>query len=279
MRLRLSATYLRDIVQKEISSTIEGHRASREIVEPNYYQSPSGEPTDQEVTDFIRTNQLLDFDTIEFLTQPSLLGFEARLVSVRVEWFEEFRENIRNWAETETWLGADMLDIEMIVNPEPANSLIWRPSLTGTKPSWIEKSPSALMIAADLLKHGRLLSELSWRDFEKLIAELLEQSGWEIELTHGSKDGGIDVVAIMENSDLGLIRSLWQAKKYPPSNKVQISIVRELSAIRDNQKATKGMIVTTSSLTRGALNWIKQDEYRLGYKDKNDIENWVFDSI
>lgn len=278
MRLRLSAAYFREIVQKEISDTIEGHRASRKTIGTNYH-SPSAETTEQEVTDFIRTNQLLDFNTIEFLTQPSLLGFEARIVSVRAEWLEEFRENVRNWTETETWLGADMIDIEMIVNPEPTNSMIWRPSLSKTKPSWIENSPSALLIAADLLKHGRLLSELNWRDFEKLIAELLELSGWKIELTQGSKDGGIDVVATMENSDIGIIRSLWQAKKNHPSNKVRISVVRELSAIRENQKATKGMIVTTSSLTGGALDWIRQDEFRLGYKDKNDVENWVIDSI
>ena len=55
--------------------------------------------------------------------------------------------------------------------------------------------------------------------------------------------------------------------------------MRELSAIRDYQKATKGMIVTTSSLSKGALNWIRRDEYRLRYKDKNDIENWVLGTL
>ena len=274
MRVRLTAAYLRSIVQEEISGTIDGHRASREFIEDNYHP-PNGEPTEQEITDFIRTNQLLDFDTIEFLTQPSLIGFEARMDSVRAEWFEEFRENVCSWADTETWLGADMINIEMLINPEPINSLIWQPDISHAKPIWVERSPSALIIAADLLKQGKLLSELHWRDFEKLIAQLLEKSGWAIELTQGSKDGGIDVVATMEDPEVGLIKSLWQAKKFHPSNKVQINVVRELSAIRENRKATKGMIVTTSSLTKGALSWIRQDEFRLGYKDKNDIEKWV----
>jgi restriction system protein len=133
------------------------------------------------------------------------------------------------------------------------------------------------LIAA--VKQGKLLSEINWRDFEKLVAQLLEKSGWKMELTQGSKGGGIDVVAAMEDSEVGLIKSLWQTKKFHPSNKVQINVVRELSAIRDDQKATKGMIVTTSSLSKGALNWIRRDEYRLRYKDKNDIENWVLGTI
>jgi len=62
------------------------------------------------------------------------------------------------------------------------------------------------LIAA--VKQGKLLSELNWRDFEKLVAQLLEKSGWKMELTQGSKGGGIDVVAAMEDSEVGLIKSL-----------------------------------------------------------------------
>ena len=120
---------------------------------------------------------------------------------------------------------------------------------------------------------------LSGYEFSRLVAQLLEKSGWKMELTQGSKGGGIDVVAAMEDSEAGLIKSLRQPKKFHPSNKVQINVVRELSAIRDDQKATKGMIVTTSSLSKGARNWIRRDEYRLRYKDKNDIENWVLGTI
>jgi len=278
MRLRISATDLRDIVRDEISSSIEGHRASRTVKEANY-QAPVGPPTEQEVTDFISTNQLLDFDTIEFLTEPDFLGFEARIDSVRAEWLEEFRNNVSNWAEDETWLGADLLDVGVLIVPEPIKSLIWRPELTIIQPGWIEKSPTALMLAAEFLRNGRLLSELKWREFEQMIATLLEQSGWSIELTRGSKDGGIDVVALKEDPILGKIKSLWQAKKYHPKNKVQLRDVRDLSAVRDDQKATKAIIVTTSHLTGGALAWIRHDEFRLDYKDKDDVEKWVLDSI
>ena len=278
MRIRITAAELRDIVGEEISNTIEGHRASRDFDKTDY-QKPVGAPTEQEITDFIRTNQLLDIETIEFLTEPDFLGFEARTDSVRAEWLEEFRSNVIDWSETETWLGADLVDVVQLVLPEPTESNIWRPQSGIIQPNWVDKSPTALMLAADLLKNGRLLSELHWREFEKLIATLLEQSGWNVELTRGSKDGGIDVVAIKDDPALGKIKSLWQAKKYRLGNKVELRDVRDLSAVRDEQKATKAVIVTTSHLTKGAIDWIRRDEFCLEYREKADIEKWVLDSL
>ncbi|MBC8276770.1 MAG: restriction endonuclease [FCB group bacterium] len=278
MRVRVTASELRDTVRKEIESTIEYHRGSREFNEEDY-RAHTGPPTEQEVTDFIRTNQLFDTDTIRFLTEPDQIGFQFRMDSVRAEWLEEFHESISGWADTESWLGADLIDIIELVEPELIETYIWQPELTKIQPSWITKSPTALMIAADLLKSGKLLSELDWRDFEKMIAILLEKSGWEVDLMQGSKDGGIDVVASLDDPILGRIRSLWQAKKYHPKNKVQLHHVRDLSAVRDDQKATKAVIVTTSNLTKGALNWIRRDKYRLDYRDRNDMEKWVLDSV
>ena len=114
MRIRITATELRDIVGEEIFETIDGHRASRDFTVSDY-RKPEGEPTEQEITDFIRTNQLLDIETIEFLTEPDFLGFEARTDSVRAEWLEEFRSNVSDWSETESWLGADLIDVVQLI--------------------------------------------------------------------------------------------------------------------------------------------------------------------
>ncbi len=278
MRIRLTAAELREIVPEQITISIDSHRASRSVIEADY-RTPSGPPTEQEVTDFINSNQLLDNETIEFLTNPGFLDFEVRINSYRAEWFVEFRSNVIDWTETETWLGADMIEVQELIKPEPAMTKIWYPTSSKTQPNWIEKSPTALMITADLLKSDRLLSELNWREFKKFIVTLLEKAGWLVELTKDTKDGGVDVIATTKDPNVGLIKSLWQAKKYHPKNKVQLRQVRELSAIRGDQKATKAIIVTTSYLTRGAIDWIRRDEFRLDYKDKNDMEKWVLDLI
>jgi restriction system protein len=116
---------------------------------------------------------------------------------------------------------------------------------------------------------------MSWRDFEKLIATLLENDGYVVELMQGSKDGGVDVVAVKDLGANGYFKALWQAKKQSLSNKVGISVVRELADTRQEFGASKGIIVTSSYLTRGALQRIDRDKYILGKVDREDLDAWI----
>jgi len=130
-------------------------------------------------------------------------------------------------------------------------------------------------MADKLLREGRLLNEMGWRDFEKLIAELLQTHGWDVTLMQGTKDGGIDVLAERNDPVLGALKAIWQAKRYASDRKVQLSHLRELSAVVEIERATKGIVVTTSALTRGAIEWIQRDKYRLEAKDGHDVEKWI----
>lgn len=103
----------------------------------------------------------------------------------------------------------------------------------------------------------------------------MEAEGWRVKVTQASRDGGIDVVATKSDETLGEIRSVWQAKKYRPTNKVKLSEVRELSAVCEAERATKGVMVTTSRLTRDAIEWVKRDIYRLGYKEHDHVKRWI----
>lgn len=116
---------------------------------------------------------------------------------------------------------------------------------------------------------------LSWREFEKLIAALLERDGYTVELMQGSKDGGVDVVAVKDLGPNGLFKALWQAKKQGVGSKVGISVVRELADTRQEFGASKGIIVTSSYLTRGALNRIERQKYLLGKVDRSDLDAWI----
>lgn len=163
----------------------------------------------------------------------------------------------------------------LLEKTKPNEPKIWKPSDQIVVPPWVGTTPSYILLAKDLLQHGELLSGLNWRDFEKLIGDLLEFDGWLVQVTQATRDGGIDVVAIKSDPVLGKIKSIWQAKKYGQHNKVKLSEVRELSAIREYEKATKAIIVTTSHLTHDAIEWVKQDIFRLGYKDKEDLKKWL----
>lgn len=127
------------------------------------------------------------------------------------------------------------------------------------------------------LQKGRLgaIDAMSWREFEKLIATLLEKDGYVVELMNGTKDGGVDVVAVRDLGPTGYFKALWQAKKQAPSNKVGLSVIRELADVRQEVGASKGVIVTSSYLTRGALERISRDKYLLGKVERDELDVWV----
>lgn len=119
------------------------------------------------------------------------------------------------------------------------------------------------------------LDDLSWRDFEKLISSLLEKEGYDVELMKGSKDGGVDVLATRNLGEAGVFKSVWQAKKYRSDRKIGLPIIRELADTRNELGASKGIIVTSSFLTRGALQRVERDKFLLNKVDRSDLVSWI----
>ena len=117
------------------------------------------------------------------------------------------------------------------------------------------------------------MDTIDWRIFEEMLADMLKTFGYTIELTKRTKDGGIDVIAIKSDNDFGLHKYILQAKRY--SNRVQVSPVRELLFLHDDQRASKSCLATTSTFTKGA--WELADKFRwtLELKDKEGILNWI----
>ncbi|MDM8158995.1 restriction endonuclease [Labilibaculum sp. K2S] len=264
---------LRDIIAKIISRTIDFHRESKSLINESYVKI-TGNPTEDEIDDFIVSNVLYDPELMEQLLDPGLLGFQFKKAKVDTAWLKEFEENTVDWSNNQTWLASDEPWLITIPNREPEESLIWKPDSI-IKPNWLSNSPSYLLLAEDLIRKGKLLSQMNWRDFEKLIAYLLEQDGWDIELTKATRDGGVDVIAIRNDENIGLIKSVWQAKKYGLNNKVKLHEIRELSTVRNDEFASKALIVTTNYLTKDAIDYIKRDKFRLGYKDNDQMIEWI----
>jgi len=270
---RISKQDLRSFIEGELLKTIKVHRLSRASSDESYVE-PAGPPTDEEIDDFILSNPMYENELAAELVEPGLLGYGFQTAIVTEAAIAEFLEQTRGWVGSREWLAADLIPYHQYVSAEPLQSKLWLPQQEA-RPSWLRPTPSALILAAELLHNGRLLSELSWRSFEKLMAEMLEREGWQVDLTRGSKDGGVDIYASREDAMIGKLRVVWQAKKYRESNKVKLSDVRELSGILERSSATKAILVTTSHLTRGALEWVRQDSYRLSYKDREQIEEWI----
>jgi hypothetical protein len=223
----ITAQQLRDIVGEIIAPTISMHRDSRSSGDENYTKPKSAIPTDDEITDFIFSNPILDGEIVSQLTDPGLLGFFGSTAVASENWIEEFRANVSDWANTQEWLAADLVFYHIIDGfelPEPERE-IWTPNSNVVSAKiFLVNSPSHLLLAEKLLRDGRLLSEMGWREFEKLIGELLQTHGWTVTLMQGTKDGGIDVLAERVDPVLGALKAIWQAKKYSNEHKVQLVI-------------------------------------------------------
>lgn len=125
-----------------------------------------------------------------------------------------------------------------------------------------------------LKRHPEDLHTITHRKFEELIAELLDDMGFKIELTQASKDGGKDIIAEME-TEIGKILCLVEAKHYSPNHPVQVSLVRQLLGTYVDYGATSAMLVTSSHFTRGAKEFQARNKYQISLREYEDVVRWI----
>ena len=126
----------------------------------------------------------------------------------------------------------------------------------------------------ELEKNPERMLSLSPRQFEELVAELFLREGFEVELTPERKDGGRDVLAI-KHSDLGVHLYLAECKRYSPTRPVGVEYVRALYGVLEAERATRGIIATTSYFTKGAQTFSQDLKWRIGLKDYIDLQDWI----
>jgi len=126
-----------------------------------------------------------------------------------------------------------------------------------------------------LRKHPEALYATSPRTFEEIMASIFRNQGYNVELTPPSKDGGYDLIAVQHNNLTGSQVYLVECKKYAPDHKVNVGIVRGLYGIVCSEDVTKGIIITTSSFTRGAKEFAGDHSSRLSLRDFESLKEWL----
>jgi restriction system protein len=137
----------------------------------------------------------------------------------------------------------------------------------------------AIIIANDTLieqlkKQPDAVFRLPPRKFEELLADLLKDKGWEVELTPTTRDGGKDILAYL-NTDFGKLLCLVEAKKYRHDRKIGVDLVRTLYGTMCDHQANSAMLVTTSSFTPDAHDFQKRHEYQLALRDYSHLVQWI----
>lgn len=129
-------------------------------------------------------------------------------------------------------------------------------------------------LITSLQKQPGDLRQLDSRTFEKLLAELLVDLGWEVELTKATRDGGADILAYM-NTDLGRFLCLVEAKHYREDRKVGVELVRTLYGTLCDAQANSAMLITSSSFTKDARDFQQKHQYQLNLREYADVVNWI----
>lgn len=109
-----------------------------------------------------------------------------------------------------------------------------------------------LSIYEVILQNPEYIYNLEPCEFEEFVADVFRRIGFNAEVTQKTHDGGKDIVATFEKGGV-LYTTYFECKRYSPDRPVGVEIVRELYAVMEMERVDKGVIVTTSHFTRGAV--------------------------
>jgi len=130
------------------------------------------------------------------------------------------------------------------------------------------------LLLRELARSPTLMHDLTPRKFEELLAKLLTDSGYSVTLTPAIKDGGRDILALI-NLPAGQLLTIVECKKWSHRRPVPVEVVRNVYGVVTHDRASHAMIATTSRFTREAKQFQDAIKYQMSLKDYHDIANWL----
>lgn len=127
-----------------------------------------------------------------------------------------------------------------------------------------------------VIRNPTILHQISARDFEALVATLIEEFGFEdVTLTPRSRDGGRDVLATKRPAGIPILFA-FECKRNAPDRPVGVDVARALfgTIMHPSTRANKGVLVTTSRLTPDAWRYIVTEPSLAG-KEFTDVVGWL----
>ena len=112
--------------------------------------------------------------------------------------------------------------------------------------------------------------EITPRQFEELVCELFERKGYNVRLTRQTRDGGKDLI-VLNNSILGDLMIYAECKRYSQKYPVNVGLVRELYGTIEADKATAGIMVTTSYFSKDARKFREKINGRMHFIDYSEL--------
>ena len=127
-----------------------------------------------------------------------------------------------------------------------------------------------LSVYEEILRNPKHAYTLDSYEFEEFVADVFRRKGFNADVTQKTHDGGKDIVAIFEMGGV-LYTTYFECKRYATDRPVGVNIVRELYGVMERDRVDKGVIVTTSNFTRGAVAEAQMLNGRIRLIDFDDL--------
>lgn len=167
----------------------------------------------------------------------------------------------------------------------PPHSTTLNPDMQGTSEDMtpteqLEQAYHSIVedLAADLLQ--KTLEQTPYF-FEHLVVDLLVKMGYggsfanSAQVTQYVHDDGID--GIIYEDKLGLDKIYIQAKRYKLDNTVGKPQIQQFSGALDEQKATKGVFITTSSYSKEAKQYVEKLNKKIVLIDGQELARYMIE--
>lgn len=122
-------------------------------------------------------------------------------------------------------------------------------------------------------QHPRRLEEIHWREFEKLLASVLQNNGFRVALGPGRGDGGVDI-RLWSHDAVSETLTLVQAKRQNRNNPVKIDAVRSFAQVITDEGANRGLFVTSSTYSPQVKRFAETKSWILQLADSRDVSSW-----
>lgn len=117
--------------------------------------------------------------------------------------------------------------------------------------------------AADFIKEPKRLLRITPRELERVVAATYSAHGFDVRLSGGPRDHGIDVIATtyvpvtLPRKFSQFLQVGIQVKRYKKTNKISENVIRDFYGSLLGENLDRGILVTTSSLTAAAQSYLQ----------------------
>lgn len=117
------------------------------------------------------------------------------------------------------------------------------------------------------------LGLIHWQKFEALTCEYFDKRGYDVEISAGRNDDGIDARVWKKGETANSPLLVVQCKRQ--KEKIDKTVIKALWADADNERAESGLIVTTSEVSIGAKQTCEARGYSIKYAEGTNLKNWL----